>query len=57
MMIKTYLVCVCVKHTKIMLSPILVIEVPGEYYLANEVEKLTGIKVDGSTNYVDWCEV
>jgi len=56
-MIKTYLVCVCVKHTKIMLSPILVIEVPGEYYLANEVEKLTGIKVDGSTNYVDWCEV
>lgn len=52
-----YLACICKRYGREMLTAIYEVETYSEYYLADELEKLTGIRVDGYTNYVDWCRL
>lgn len=49
-----YLACICEKRTRKMLSAIFEVEAENEYYLIDELELLTGLGIDGITNYIDW---
>jgi hypothetical protein len=51
-----YIICIAEKYTKEPLTPMQEVEADHPYDLARMAEKIWNIKVDGSTNYVDYCE-
>lgn len=53
-----YLVCIAQKYTK---TPLAICEVELKNWrlsdLIKKAEKLTGLKVNGNDNYIEWIEI
>lgn len=52
-----FLACVCVKLTKDMLSDIYHIMASNPYDACTKLQEISGIKIDGKTNYMDFVHL